>query len=95
MIWSSNKKQVNVSTLKAKLSSYLLLVKQGADIVILDRNLPVAKIIGIEKSGNPNDFSVIEPIDQTTSLRNIKGKKLSTGKKTDVVALLMEDRMSR
>jgi prevent-host-death family protein len=36
---------VNVAELKNRLSKYLTLVKGGEEIVILDRNLPVAKLV--------------------------------------------------
>jgi prevent-host-death family protein len=42
-------KVVKIAELKAKLSSYLKDVLNGEDVVIYDRNLPVAKIIPFEK----------------------------------------------
>jgi len=38
-------KSVNVAELKNRLSAYLGLVRRGEEIVIRDRNLPVAKLI--------------------------------------------------
>ena len=39
---------VNVAELKNQLSKYLTLAKSGEEIVIRDRNLPVAKIVPFE-----------------------------------------------
>jgi len=38
-------RSVNVAELKNRLSKYLTFVKAGQEVVIRDRNLPVAKII--------------------------------------------------
>jgi prevent-host-death family protein len=37
----------NVSELKSRLSSYLAYVQQGGEIIVRDRNRPIAKIIPI------------------------------------------------
>jgi len=36
---------VNISTLKAKLSAHLAMVKNGEEVLVCDRNKPVARII--------------------------------------------------
>jgi prevent-host-death family protein len=38
-------KSVNVAELKNQLSKYLTFAKQGEEVIIRDRNLPVAKLI--------------------------------------------------
>jgi prevent-host-death family protein len=38
-------KSVNISSLKAHLSAHLQLVRKGEDVLICDRNTPVARII--------------------------------------------------
>ena len=38
-------RSVNVAELKNKLSKYLTFAKSGEEIVIRDRNLPVAKLV--------------------------------------------------
>lgn len=44
-------KKVNIAELKNNLSSYLRKVKSGQEIIVSDRNQPVAKIIPwLEKS---------------------------------------------
>jgi len=43
-------KAVNIAQLKSRLSAYLQEVRGGAEIVIRDRNLPVAKLTPLEAS---------------------------------------------
>lgn len=38
----------NIGTLKNQLSAYLRLVKNGEEVVICDRNVPVARILPIQ-----------------------------------------------
>jgi prevent-host-death family protein len=40
-------KTVNIGTLKNQLSAYLRYVKNGEEVVIRDRNVPVARIVPI------------------------------------------------
>jgi len=40
----SHMETINISTLKAKISSSLKRVREGETIVVLDRDIPVAKI---------------------------------------------------
>ncbi len=84
--------KVNISTLKAKLSSYVKEVKNGGEFIVLDRNLPVAKMTGFNDEKN-TDLQLILPRSPDTSLKDIKGKKIK-GKNTDIVSLLLEDRYS-
>ncbi|HKD15790.1 MAG TPA: type II toxin-antitoxin system prevent-host-death family antitoxin [Candidatus Angelobacter sp.] len=44
-------RSVNVAELKNKLSKYLTFAKSGEEIVIRDRNLPVAKLIPFSAEG--------------------------------------------
>ncbi len=46
--------QSGVAALKANLSSYLLRVKAGNEVVITERGLPVAKIVPLAGSGEDN-----------------------------------------
>jgi len=50
----------NVSTLKLKLGQYLRAVKSGREVIILDRNTPVAKIIPY--SGEELKLTKIPPV---------------------------------
>jgi len=51
---------VNIAQLKDKLSSYLTLVKAGQEIVIRDRNLPVAKLIPfVSESASDEEMALV------------------------------------
>jgi prevent-host-death family protein len=49
---------VNVAELKNRLSKYLTFVKAGQEVVIRDRNLPVAKLIPFS-AGDANDQELL------------------------------------
>jgi prevent-host-death family protein len=44
--------QTNISTIKSRLSSYLDRVKGGEEVVIADRDRPVAKLVPFRASGS-------------------------------------------
>jgi antitoxin (DNA-binding transcriptional repressor) of toxin-antitoxin stability system len=44
-------RSVNVAKLKDQLSKYLTFAKGGEEVVIRDRNLPVAKLVPFEAAG--------------------------------------------
>ncbi|MFN2427816.1 MAG: type II toxin-antitoxin system Phd/YefM family antitoxin, partial [Candidatus Binatia bacterium] len=44
-----------ISQLKDKLSAYLAKVKAGHSVLILDRNRPVARIVGVEGADSGDD----------------------------------------
>jgi len=48
---------VNIELLKNDLSKYLHKVKEGDEITITDRNIPIAKIIPLEKPTIRKDLS--------------------------------------
>jgi prevent-host-death family protein len=44
-------KTANVSELKSRLSSYLAYVQQGEEIIVRDRNRPIARIVPLTTAG--------------------------------------------
>jgi prevent-host-death family protein len=44
-------KTVNIADLKNRLSSYLQLVREGEEVIVKDRNQPVARITAYDTSG--------------------------------------------
>jgi prevent-host-death family protein len=50
-------KTANIAELKNNLSNYLLSVKRGEEVLISDRNVPIAKIVPLK---NTDDFTVEE-----------------------------------
>lgn len=48
-------KTVNIAELKNRLSVYLNEVRSGEEIVIRDRNLPIARIVPLNRSADQDD----------------------------------------
>jgi len=48
-------KSVNIAELKNRLSLYLNEVRAGEEIVIRDRNLPIARIVPLSRSAHQDD----------------------------------------
>lgn len=84
-------KTVNIAELKNKLSTYVKFARNGEEVVIRDRNLPVAKLVPFE-SGNASEedlrlvaegkmrlperpLSDLEGIWKTPPTRKLKGRK--------------------
>jgi prevent-host-death family protein len=47
-------KTVNIGDLKNQLSAYLQIVRNGEEVVVRDRNLPVARILPIDYAAIPD-----------------------------------------
>lgn len=47
--------QVNISEMKNRLGHYLRLVRGGEQIEILDRNIPLARMIHVSQTGTENN----------------------------------------
>ena len=84
-------KKANISTIKAELSKYLRYVKQGEEVIIMDREQAVAKMVPIVA---PDQLRIIEP---ETDLKSIvaawKGQRFD--ETTDIVDILADDREDR
>jgi prevent-host-death family protein len=48
-------RSVNIAELKNRLSQYLNEVRSGTEIVVRDRNTPIARILPIEKGGSDDE----------------------------------------
>lgn len=79
-----------VSEFKAKLSSYLRLVKAGERIEIQDRGITVGVLSGLPSE---EESLVIPPSKSPKLLAQFKSK--TTLEKVDAVRLLLEDRSAR
>lgn len=83
-------RKVRIGELKAKLSEHLRYVRKGGEITVLDRETPVATI---SPHSEKRERLVIRPAAGKVPLHKMKfGPPLKT--KTDIVALLLEDRNS-
>jgi prevent-host-death family protein len=95
-------RSVNVAELKNRLSKYLRFAKAGEEIVIRDRNLPVAKLVPFSaEEGNQEDLLLVAagqmrlpntPVSVDELLRIPTGK---VGDRAGVRALLDDREESR
>jgi prevent-host-death family protein len=78
---------VRIADLKARLSEHLRSVRNGTTLTVLDRDTPVARIV---------PYSA-QPLEVRKAKRRLGDLKLppKPSKRTDSVALLVEDRRRR
>jgi len=81
-------KEVRIAELKAKLSEYLRAVRRGHSITVLDRDQPIARIVPYRSSGA---VRIRMPAPGAPRLQDIPLPP-PLPMKTDIVALLLEDR---
>ena len=84
-------KKVNISKIKAELSKYLRFVKAGEDVLIMDRDQPVAKIVGIKPE------SVLHIQEPSRDLKSVlmQADKRPFTEKMDILDVLLLDREDR
>lgn len=63
---------VNVAELKNRLSKYLMFAKGGEEIIIRDRNLPVAKLVPFSDEGNEEDLLLVAAGKMRLPQRTVK-----------------------
>ena len=84
--------QVNIADLKARLSFYLGRVKEGHEIVVMDRKTSVAKMEPFR--GGSLYEAILSPASKSPArLRNLKIKPVQ--RKIDALGLLREERDRR
>jgi antitoxin (DNA-binding transcriptional repressor) of toxin-antitoxin stability system len=78
---------VRIADLKARLSEHLRSVRNGSTLTVLDRDTPVARIVPF----------AAQPLEIRKAKRRLRDLKLprKPAKRTDSVALLIEDRRRR
>ena len=79
--------EVGIADLKARLSEHLRSVRNGTTLTVLDRNTPVAQIV-------PYTTQSLELRKAKRRLRDLKLPP-KPSKRTDSVAILIEDRRRR
>lgn len=82
---------VNIATLKAKLSFYLGRVKQGNEVLVMDRNTPVARLV--PSAGGAQSLVLIEPKKSPAALKGMKVRPPK--RRTNAAQLLREERDRR
>jgi prevent-host-death family protein len=80
-------KAVKIADLKARLSEHLRSVRKGRTLTVLDRNMPVARIVPYAS----------EPLEIRSATRRPRDLKLPRrpSKTTDSLSVLLEDRRRR
>ena len=78
---------VRIADLKARLSEHLRSVRNGGTLTVLDRDTPVARIVPY----------AAQPVEIRKAQRRVGDLKLppKLAKRTDSVAVLIEDRRRR
>ena len=78
---------VRIADLKARLSEHLRSVRNGGTLTVLDRDTPVARIVPF----------AAQPLEIRKAQRRLRDLKLppKPAKRTDSVAVLLEDRRRR
>jgi prevent-host-death family protein len=78
---------VRIADLKAHLSEHLRTVRNGGTVTVLDRDTPIARIVPY----------AAQPLELRKARRRLRDLKLPPrpSKRTDSVALLVEDRRRR
>lgn len=78
---------VGIAELKARLSEHLRSVRNGGTLTVLDRDTPIARIVPY----------AAQPLEIRKAKRRLRDLKLAPrpSKRTDSVALLVEDRRRR
>ena len=78
---------VRIADLKARLSEHLRTVRNGGTLTVLDRDTPVARIVPY----------AAQPLEIRKAKRHVRDLKLppEPARRTDSVALLLEDRRRR
>jgi prevent-host-death family protein len=79
--------KVRIADLKARLSEHLRSVRNGGTVTVLDRDTPVARIVPY----------AAQPLEIRKAKRRLRDLQLppKPSKRTDSVALLVEDRRRR
>ena len=83
--------RAKVSELKARLSAYLAAVRAGGEVVVCDRETPIARIVPVDTSAD--DVSTIPASAPPASLKKITGVRPKAS--VDVDGLLRESRRDR
>ena len=93
-------KIATISEAKNKLSQLLDWVKSGETVVIVDRDVPVARLEAMVKAGEPNPDGRLERLERKGWVRRGRGawpkgffdRPLPKGRRADIVKTILEER---
>ena len=66
-------KNASVTELKANLSRYLRMVRRGSEVQILERGVPIARLVALQGSAREGDSPRLERLVQAGALRRGTG----------------------
>ena len=69
-------KSVNIAKFKAQLGTYLGFVRKGEEIIVLDRKIPLARVIPFHEK-HKHELIVSEALDDPLNLFKIKCRSIS------------------
>jgi prevent-host-death family protein len=95
-------KTASVTELKAQLAHYLRMVRRGTEVQVLERGVPIARLVGIQPASG-RDTERIERLAKAGVLRRGSGDlswvleqpRITTAASSDLGEALSEDREDR
>jgi prevent-host-death family protein len=87
------KSSANVATFKAHLGEYLRVVKNGGEVIVMDRQTPVARLIPYQEK-ELFKLEMIQAEEPFQGLKELYGKPMK-GLKIDSLKALLEERGER
>ncbi|MCX7117341.1 MAG: hypothetical protein NTW94_05465 [Legionellales bacterium] len=85
-------KSVNIATFKAEMGKYLGYIRQGEEVIVLDRNHPLARVLPFKHAGQKIEIEA--PLEHSKNLVEFHFDPIQTVN-TDSLAFLLEERGSR
>ena len=62
-------KAASVTELKANLSRYLRMVRRGSEVQVLERGIPIARLVGLDKAAVPSEQGRLDRLERMGVLR--------------------------
>lgn len=95
-------KTASVTELKANLSKYLRMVRRGSEVQVLERGVPIARLVGLEGASAENERHRLQRLERAGILRRgnsdlswLVTEPLVEAAEADLSAALAEDREDR
>ncbi|MBI4237877.1 MAG: type II toxin-antitoxin system prevent-host-death family antitoxin [Deltaproteobacteria bacterium] len=88
--------KVKIGELRNNLSAYLRKVRKGAEIVVMDRETPIGRVVPYQGEAKDTEpFDVVPPPGGYAGLAKLKFPPLKLQKRFDPVEELIKDRRRR
>jgi prevent-host-death family protein len=86
--------KTNTSQFKAKLGLYMKAVRQGEEIIVTDRDNPIAKLVPYGRQAKVKGLTVLMPSPTSPKVKDVVIKGIGR-RKTNSLKMLLEDRARR